>query len=65
MRLLHEKGHLLRIYSQNIDMLEHLARIPQEIIVNAHGSFKSGHCIKCYQKYSFDWMKGIFIIIQL
>ena len=61
LRLLHEKGHLSRIYSQIIDMLEQIAGIPKSLIINAHGSFNLGHCIKCKQEHSFEWMKGITI----
>lgn len=59
LRLLYEKGHLARIYSQNIDMLEQIAGIPKNRIINAHGSFEFGHCIQCNQEHSFEWMKGI------
>lgn len=46
-RLLHEKGMLLRCYTQNIDSLEHLAGLPKDRIVAAHGNFDSAHCIEC------------------
>ena len=39
MRLLHDKGLLLRCYTQNIDSLEHLAGLPKDAIVAAHGNF--------------------------
>ncbi|KAG6964775.1 hypothetical protein JG687_00005764 [Phytophthora cactorum] len=39
LKLLEEKGKLLRIYSQNIDMLEHAAGISHEHAVLCHGSF--------------------------
>jgi len=38
--LLHKKGLLRRIYTQNIDALEYLAGVPEDKIVEAHGSFK-------------------------
>eukprot|EP00747_Dinoflagellata_sp_TGD_P112643 gnl/TRDRNA2_/TRDRNA2_171527_c0_seq1.p1 gnl/TRDRNA2_/TRDRNA2_171527_c0~~gnl/TRDRNA2_/TRDRNA2_171527_c0_seq1.p1 ORF type:complete len:379 (-),score=79.30 gnl/TRDRNA2_/TRDRNA2_171527_c0_seq1:95-1231(-) len=44
-RLLHEKGVLLRCYSQNIDSLEHQAGLPLESIVAAHGNFDAAHVI--------------------
>eukprot|EP00301_Raphidiophrys_heterophryoidea_P027735 c9800_g1_i1.p1 GENE.c9800_g1_i1~~c9800_g1_i1.p1 ORF type:complete len:438 (+),score=130.85 c9800_g1_i1:102-1415(+) len=44
-RLLHEKGLLLRCYTQNIDSLEARAGIPQSKVVAAHGNFDSVHCI--------------------
>lgn len=48
-RLLHEKGLLLRCFTQNIDTLERRAGIPEDKVVEAHGSFAGNHCIspKC------------------
>jgi NAD-dependent deacetylase sirtuin 2 len=45
LRLLHEKGVLLRCFSQNIDSLETLAGLPKEKMVAAHGNFDSAHCV--------------------
>jgi len=45
MTMLHEKGMLLRCYTQNIDMLEQLAGLPAEKIVAAHGNFASAHSL--------------------
>ncbi|CAL8144023.1 unnamed protein product [Orchesella dallaii] len=58
-RLLHNKGFLLRHYTQNIDGLERLAGIPGGKIVEAHGSFHTSHCMSssCRKEHSFDWMK--------
>jgi len=44
-RLLNEKGILLRCYSQNIDSLERQAGLPAEKLVAAHGNFDSAHVI--------------------
>ena len=44
-RLLHEKGLLLRLFSQNIDSLETQAGIPADKVVAAHGNFDSAWCI--------------------
>ena len=38
-RLLHEKGLLLRCFTQNIDSLETLAGLPEDKMVAAHGIF--------------------------
>lgn len=59
LRLLHEKGLLLRIYTQNIDSLERVAGIPAEKIVEAHGTFHTSHCINtdCNQEFSLDWLR--------
>lgn len=63
-RLLHEKGILLRHYTQNIDTLERVAGIPEEKLVEAHGTFYTGHCLTCRAKYQLDWMKGMDYIIK-
>ncbi|KAM9816923.1 NAD-dependent protein deacetylase sirtuin-3, mitochondrial [Neosynchiropus ocellatus] len=63
-RLLHKKGLLLRMYTQNIDGLERLAGIPPEMLVEAHGSFSTATCTVCRRKYEGadlrpDVMSGI------
>ncbi|KAM7405688.1 hypothetical protein PAMP_000116 [Pampus punctatissimus] len=50
-RLLHQKGLLLRMYTQNIDGLERLAGIPPEMLVEAHGTFATATCTVCRRKY--------------
>uniref|UniRef100_A0A3B4VA00 Sirtuin 3 n=2 Tax=Seriola TaxID=8160 RepID=A0A3B4VA00_SERDU len=50
-RLLHKKGQLLRMYTQNIDGLERLAGIPPEMLVEAHGTFATATCTVCLRKY--------------
>lgn len=45
-RLLHDKGILLRCYSQNIDSLERQAGLPEERLVAAHGNFDRAHVLK-------------------
>lgn len=44
-KLLQDKGILLRCYSQNIDSLESATGLPAEKIVAAHGNFDSAHVI--------------------
>lgn len=51
-RLLQDKGLLLRCYTQNIDNLERLAGIAPEMLVEAHGSFADAHCIDCGAQFS-------------
>ena len=43
-RLLEEKGLLLRCYTQNIDGLESLAGVSEERLVECHGHFRSARC---------------------
>nr|XP_058901813.1 NAD-dependent protein deacetylase sirtuin-2 isoform X3 [Kogia breviceps] len=60
-RLLKEKGLLLRCYTQNIDTLERVAGLEAEDLVEAHGTFYTSHCISpvCRQEYTLSWMKDI------
>lgn len=54
-----KKGLLLRHYTQNIDCLDRLAGVSGELIVEAHGSFSSAHCINksCKKEHSEQWVK--------
>jgi len=49
--LLAQKGKLLRHYTQNIDGLERLAGVPNDLLVEAHGTFHSGTCLECDNKF--------------
>ncbi|RCH78880.1 NAD-dependent protein deacetylase sirtuin-2, partial [Rhizopus azygosporus] len=53
-KLLQEKGILLRNFTQNIDTLERLTGLDQEYIVEAHGSFATASCIKCKNPAEID-----------
>ncbi|XP_078584755.1 NAD-dependent protein deacetylase sirtuin-3-like [Branchiostoma floridae x Branchiostoma japonicum] len=57
-RLLHEKGLLLRMYTQNIDGLERMSGIPESKLVEAHGTFATASCIRCNAKYSGKQIKA-------
>ncbi|GLH04710.1 NAD-dependent protein deacetylase Sirt2 [Gryllus bimaculatus] len=61
-RLLHEKGMLLRMYTQNIDGLERLAGIPGNKLVEAHGAFSTASCIKCNRQH--DPVKTRSLILE-
>lgn len=56
-KILQDKGLLLRHYSQNIDTLERIAGIEHEKLVEAHGTFYSNHCVDCTKEYSMEWAK--------
>ena len=45
LRLLHEKGVLRRVLTQNIDGLEGLAGLPPDKLVAAHGTFETARCV--------------------
>jgi NAD-dependent SIR2 family protein deacetylase len=49
LKLLSDKGLLLRNYSQNIDGLEFLAGLPAEELVECHGHFRTASCIDCHK----------------
>ncbi|KAJ1674989.1 NAD-dependent protein deacetylase sirtuin-2 [Spiromyces aspiralis] len=60
-RLLQDKGVLLRHFTQNIDTLERIAGVDEDKLVEAHGSFYTGHCISldCREQYSQEWMRDL------
>ncbi|KAF2108639.1 NAD-dependent deacetylase sirtuin-2, partial [Lophiotrema nucula] len=55
--LLHQKGLLLKLFTQNIDCLEREAGVPDNKIVEAHGSFARQSCIECKASYPDDLMR--------
>jgi NAD-dependent histone deacetylase SIR2 len=55
--LLHDKGLLLKAFTQNIDCLEREAGVPDEMIVEAHGSFATQRCIECRVEFPHDLMQ--------
>ncbi|KAL8993785.1 MAG: hypothetical protein Q9169_006090 [Polycauliona sp. 2 TL-2023] len=57
LRLLSDKGLLLKLFTQNIDCLERAAGVPGDKIVEAHGSFAYQRCINCRTEYPDDLMK--------
>lgn len=56
MELLHEKtDKLTRIYTQNIDGLDHQCKkIPKEKIINVHGTLSEVACENCSEEMDFD-----------
>ena len=56
-RLLHDKGRLMKHFTQNIDCLDREAGVPGEKIVEAHGSFARQSCIQCKDPYPDDLIK--------
>ncbi|RYO93063.1 hypothetical protein DL764_008035 [Monosporascus ibericus] len=45
--LLAKKNLLRKLFTQNIDCLERVAGVPDELIVEAHGSFATQRCVQC------------------
>eukprot|EP00762_Andalucia_godoyi_P000959 ANDGO_03736.mRNA.1 NAD-dependent protein deacetylase Sirt2 len=58
MKLLEEKGVLRRVYSQNIDDLEHLAGVSPGRLVQAHGTFQQCACIDCERQMDIEEFKS-------
>jgi len=50
-RLLHDQGHLSRLYTQNIDGLDKALGIPDEKIINFHGCLHDISCEFCKTPY--------------
>ncbi|KAF9220911.1 NAD-dependent deacetylase sirtuin-2 [Gyrodon lividus] len=54
-KVLHSHGLLRTCFTQNIDTLERRAGVPEEKIIEAHGSFATQRCIDC--KHPYDDVK--------
>ncbi|VDP96618.1 unnamed protein product [Trichobilharzia regenti] len=52
----HDPGPFFEIARRNVDNLERLSGLPEEKLVEAHGTFNTGHCIKCKEQYGFHFM---------
>lgn len=48
----------MKLFTQNIDCLEREAGVPDEKIVEAHGSFAKQRCIDCKAPYPADLMRA-------
>lgn len=53
-KVLHEKGMLQRLYTQNIDGLDFQLSLPAEKVVNLHGSLGKIACEFCGQDHSIE-----------
>ena len=56
-KLLNNKGLLLRDYTQNIDGLERQAGIPDSRLVESHGTMATCSCIQCKRPQKIEWFK--------
>ena len=56
-RLLAEHSLLKKCFTQNIDTLERRAGVPPELIIEAHGSFATQHCIECSSGFDGDRLR--------
>ncbi|RDA95286.1 hypothetical protein CP533_3450 [Ophiocordyceps camponoti-saundersi (nom. inval.)] len=55
--LLAKRGLLQMLFTQNIDCLERAAGVPEDKIVEAHGSFATQRCIDCKTAFPDDEMR--------
>lgn len=56
-RLMHDKGYLRRIYSQNIDGLDLDTGLPSDALVQVHGSIRTMSCESCKAPYDTTQFK--------
>lgn len=61
-KLLNDHKKLLRNYTQNIDNLERFVGIPDEKVVQCHGSIGSFHCVTC--GYKVEDGESLFPVIE-
>jgi NAD-dependent deacetylase sirtuin 2 len=54
LRLLDEKGVLLRVYTQNVDCMEFAAGLSASRLVQVHGTMGDAYCTKCNKRTSID-----------
>jgi len=50
MKLLHSKGLLKRIYSMNIDGLDVRLNLPNDVLINIHGTLGKAKCLQCKKR---------------
>lgn len=55
MQMLHKKGLLLRVYTQNVDGLEELAGLPRDKVIHAHGVMSTLRCLQCGAVYPMSF----------
>mmetsp|Transcript_27582 Transcript_27582/g.58920 ORF Transcript_27582/g.58920 Transcript_27582/m.58920 type:complete len:363 (+) Transcript_27582:167-1255(+) len=59
--LLEKKGLLLRNYTQNIDMLDILAGVSEDKMIECHGHFRTALCTKCKGTFDGEECKAIIV----
>lgn len=64
-RLLEERGLLLRNLTQNIDGLEYLAGVSPNMLIQAHGGFSRAACIDCKKSYVESFVKDAIFADQI
>lgn len=64
-RLLSDKGLLLKHFTQNVDCLDRQAGVPDDKIVEAHGSFARQSCVECHAQFPDDRMKNAVTAMEV
>jgi NAD-dependent SIR2 family protein deacetylase len=59
--LLEKKGMLLRTYTQNIDMLDVLAGVSEERMIECHGHFRTASCTVCSNSFDGEECKRLIV----
>jgi len=57
MKIFADKGILKKVYTQNIDGLEKISGIPEDKLVECHGTFSTATCLRCNKKCSGSEIK--------
>ncbi|THH17672.1 hypothetical protein EW146_g3178 [Bondarzewia mesenterica] len=58
-KLLAERNLLRMCFTQNIDTLERRAGVPEDKIIEAHGSFATQRCIECRKPFDSKMMREL------
>jgi len=64
-KLLCQKKLLRRNWTQNIDMLERIAGIPESYLVEAHGTFNTARCIECNKRVDPVVVKKLILACKI
>ncbi|KAL7520829.1 hypothetical protein ACHAWX_005532 [Stephanocyclus meneghinianus] len=59
--LLDKKGMLLRNYTQNIDMLDVLAGVREDKVIECHGHFRTSSCTNCSSAFDGEECKRVIV----
>ena len=65
LKVLQDRGILLRVYTQNIDGLELLAGLSPDKVIAAHGGFSSASCALCGKPFDIEVVKSKILNDQL
>jgi NAD-dependent deacetylase sirtuin 2 len=61
LRMLDEKGALLRVYTQNVDCMELVAGLSPSRLVQFHGTMAKATCTSCHKSVSLEVVKAALL----